>query len=967
MRAWVDWPAKAGLIVFIATSASVILGAQLAQHGVYEPAQFVPLWSAPGIALAALLIFGWRALPGAAAGFVAAFVLSDAAPLAAIAASLGGIGNALAAYVLLRYVFKIRLVGMRGIDVLAFLGIALASCAAGAALTIGIRALGAAAPGVAAPGVAISSLMASWDNPASWAMFRSLWSGSLLGVIIIAPAALVPMIGRRLVIFQRGWLEAAALALVSAVILAVTFRFWVPGLAGDLSGRAYLVLPIIVWASIRFGRVGASVTTLVIALATLGAMASARGPFLVGEGRQDAVIFLLVVAISAQMLAALRYEWNQAQERADAIDALRKAAFDTAGVGILVVGPNGIILESNPGAAALLGLHPGKLVGRRKDGIWNVEDNTGKRMIFRLVDGEGRRFAEGEAPFDRLVERGEVVYDEVVGLDVDGQVKIWLSISMRRMRRSPAHPGGPLVLSYLDVTAARRQRVVLARSEAMFRAMADSMPALMYMTDVEGARVFVNKTWLSYTGGTFEDMLGAGWQNCVNPDEVYEVLARENAAMDRRANYSDMYRFRGADGSFRWFLDAGAPRFDQDGRYIGYVGVLTDINDREELQMHRATTQKNEALIYLTGGMAHDFNNFLAIISGNLDLWLEEHRDAAPDTVMIQNAFNASIMAGELTQRLLAYARRQELDPKPLKVAEMLDRLGVMLQRALGETIELDVVSAEDVWPIHIDRGQMESAIVNLSINARDAMPRGGRLIIEARNVTLKPGDPNGETPAAGEFVRITVADTGVGMSEEVRRRAFEPFFTTKETGKGSGLGLSMVAGFIEQSGGHVVLNSEPGKGTTVRLYLPRYLGEPVTELLAPAKRARAHRPLVLLVEDNEDLRAVATRMTINLGYEVLAVSDGSSALDVLDDVETIEIVLADVVLPGGMTGRELVAEAVSRRPLLAAVYMTGYAADVLKDPSAIDRRAPVLRKPFTRKDLEAALEEALRRRDEAA
>ena len=366
--------------------------------------------------------------------------------------------------------------------------------------------------------------------------------------------------------------------------------------------------------------------------------------------------------------------------------------------------------------------------------------------------------------------------------------------------------------------------------------------------------------------------------------------------------------------------------------------------------------QKMETIGQLTGGIAHDFNNLLTVILGNLERVQSRTRGVQPELErMSTRAIEAGRRGAELTRRLLAFGRRQPLSPRAIDVDRLVEGMTILLQRSLGETIDLKVVPS-GVFA-HADPGQVESALLNLALNARDAMPRGGSLTIRTGRSRLEGDDALSAEAPTGEFVTITVTDTGEGMTRETRERAFEPFFTTKEPGQGSGLGLSMVYGFAKQSGGHVVIDSEVGCGTTVTLYLPPATGETTAAAessAAPAEPLPRGRETILAVEDDADVREYVVALLRDLGYRVLEASTARDALALLDAEKPPELLYTDVVLPGGMSGRELADEARGRFPSLRVLYTSGYTASAaLADDS-------ILVKPYRKEDLAHAIRASL-------
>jgi CheY-like chemotaxis protein len=366
-----------------------------------------------------------------------------------------------------------------------------------------------------------------------------------------------------------------------------------------------------------------------------------------------------------------------------------------------------------------------------------------------------------------------------------------------------------------------------------------------------------------------------------------------------------------------------------------------------------------EAVGQLTGGMAHDFNSLLAIIQGNAEILAEALEGHQSETGAI---LRASARGAELTQRLLAFSRRQPLHPQAIDLADLVASLASLMKRTLGEIIEVKTVADAGLWLASADPGQVENALLNLAINARDAMPDGGKLEIGCRNERLDDAfvARNPEV-VAGDYVVLIVGDTGTGMSPEVAEHAFEPFYTTKAAGRGSGVGLSMVYGFAKQSGGHVSLDSELGRGTTVRLYLPR-TEDAATGEVAPAgdEVPRGAGETVLLIEDDEDVRTLTVEMLERLGYRVIDVADAADGRTVLDGGEPVDLILSDVVLPGGLSGARFAQEVRARDPGLPIILVSGYAAEAAQadDFSASDW--VLLNKPFKTGLLAKALRKAL-------
>jgi signal transduction histidine kinase len=388
-----------------------------------------------------------------------------------------------------------------------------------------------------------------------------------------------------------------------------------------------------------------------------------------------------------------------------------------------------------------------------------------------------------------------------------------------------------------------------------------------------------------------------------------------------------------------------------------------EIAHRQRIEEALRQSQKMEAIGQLTGGIAHDFNNLLQVIVGNLEVLSLKLGKDADERRFIAAALRGAARGAALTQRLLAFARRQPLDPKPIDVNRLVVDMSELLHSTLGESIDVEAALGNGLWPVLADANQLESALLNLCVNARDAMPDGGRLTIEMANATLDDAYASEHDVAAGPYVRVSVGDAGMGMTKDVAEHAFEPFFTTKDVGKGSGLGLSQVYGFIKQSGGHVRIDSAPGKGTTVNLYLPRLAAVAPEPRLAPARpapRGEARGSTILAVEDDDDVRAYTAATLRDFGYEVVEAASGREALGLLAARDGVDLLFTDVGLGGGMNGRQLADEAMRRHPQLRVLFTSGYARDAIVHDGRLDPRVELLAKPFTHAALDAKIREVL-------
>jgi signal transduction histidine kinase/CheY-like chemotaxis protein len=390
--------------------------------------------------------------------------------------------------------------------------------------------------------------------------------------------------------------------------------------------------------------------------------------------------------------------------------------------------------------------------------------------------------------------------------------------------------------------------------------------------------------------------------------------------------------------------------------------LYAEIDRRSKAEESLRQSQRLDAIGHLTGGVAHDFNNLLTIIIGNLEALQRQMAGAEAQLVRrLERAMHGATRAAMLTKRLLAFSRQQPLSPTPIDVNNLLNGLAEFLRRALGEQVELEVVGSGGLWPVEVDATELESALVNLAVNARDAMPNGGKLTIEASNTYLDEayGRTHGEI-GPGQYVLISVSDTGAGMSKEVLERAFEPFYTTKPSGQGTGLGLSQVYGFVTQSGGHINLYSEIGHGTTAKIYLRRYYGDaPSTRKGDPVFPRANNGECILLVEDDADVRRSMAETLGGLGYNVLEARDAREALRLLRSDPSVTLLVTDVVMPE-MNGRQLAEQAKAVRPALKVIFMTGYSRNAIVHQGRLDPGVEMIQKPIASDLLAATVRKVL-------
>ena len=548
------------------------------------------------------------------------------------------------------------------------------------------------------------------------------------------------------------------------------------------------------------------------------------------------------------------------------------------------------------------------------------------------------------------------------------------------------------ICTFFDATERKAAEEALKASESQFRTAAQSMLNHVWTAPPDGQLDWFNERVFDYSGHTGRELEGSGWTRIVHQDDLPLAAERWGAALASGDPYEMEFRLRRSDGAYRWHIARAVAIRSDAGDVERWVGTNTDIDDQKaiaqaladlngtlEAQVQERTTelmaaeeslrqaQKMEAVGQLTGGLAHDFNNLLTGISGSLELlqarviqgrFTDLHR-------YLHAAQGASRRAAALTHRLLAFSRRQTLDPRSLDMNRLVSGMDDLIRRTVGPEISVEFVGAGGLWNTCVDPNQLENALLNLCINARDAMPDGGRLTVETANKWLDIRAAKTRDLAPGQYVTLCVSDTGGGMTPDVVEHAFDPFFTTKPLGSGTGLGLSMIYGFVRQSGGQARIYSEIDKGTMVCLYLPRHIGElendvdPVTTT-APLRTDTGET--VLIVDDEPTVRMLVAEVLEELGYVAIEAEDGKSALKVLESAQPVDLLITDVGLPHGLNGRQLADMAVVTRKTLKVLFITGYAENAVVGDGHLAPGMHIMTKPFAMEALAIKIETILKK-----
>ncbi|WP_312166339.1 PAS domain-containing protein [Phenylobacterium sp.] len=616
---------------------------------------------------------------------------------------------------------------------------------------------------------------------------------------------------------------------------------------------------------------------------------------------------------------------------------------------------------SNPAAEAMARADIGGLQGRR---------------ILDVLSSEN-----GQLMFDRLA----AVY--AAGGSDDIEVRRVIEGQVRFLRSSAVRLPQGLAVTFRDITAQRQSENALRTGEARVRALLDSLPQLIWSARGDGYCDFLSPQWVEFTGVAPEQHYGAGWQDAIHPEDRDAVAQAWNQAVGGGLPYDVEFRLRRCDGVWRWVKARASAVRNDEGRVHRWFGTTSDISEvvearaeleervaartrelerslaeRAQAEAALAQAQRLETVGRLTGGVAHDFNNLLTVVIGGLDMILQHPQDTSRVSRLAEAALAAGRRGEQLVRQLMAFSRRQELKLELVDVSGLIEEIEPLVRRAVGEDVNLTIRREGLIGSSRLDPAQFEAALLNLVVNAADAAPNsGGDIEIALQRRRLADGEVPGA--AAGDYVSVAVSDNGAGMTPDILERAFEPFFTTKDVGKGTGLGLAQVYGFIKQVGGAAAITSSIGAGATVTLYLPAAEAQAANHA-APLRTnegewARGAR--VLLVEDDAAVRAVTESLLIDFGCRVEGACDGPSALGRLQAGERFDLLISDIVMPGGMSGVDLARAARARDARLPIVLTSGYAGERLGE-GAEALAWPLLRKPFRAEQLGVAVREALQR-----
>ena len=529
--------------------------------------------------------------------------------------------------------------------------------------------------------------------------------------------------------------------------------------------------------------------------------------------------------------------------------------------------------------------------------------------------------------------------------------KYWIRWEVRPWYVSREAIGGLFIFSE-DITAQKQAEQERHETEARYGRVMDASLESIWIT-TGGRIVFANQHAARlFDVGTSEDLIGLVCMDFVHPDDRAKLIDRVALVLEHgEATPLEEARFLGPSGRIVQ-LEIQAVPFEYDGK-PSVLSVARDVSERKRLEAELMQSQKMETIGQLTGGVAHDFNNLLTVITGTIDLVVEAVEDDPAIAGLAKMIKEAAWRGADLTQRLLAFSRRQPLQPAVIDVNRLITDTTKLLKATLGEQIEIKTMLQDDLERALVDPGQLTASIINLALNSRDAMPEQGKLVIETYDVVLDEDYANANSEVTpGPYVMIAISDTGTGIPPAILPKVFDPFFTTKEVGRGTGLGLSMVYGFVKQSDGHVKIYSEEGHGTTVKLYLPKAQEEETSPRRGHDPANQGGTESILVVEDDALVREYVVAQLKSLGYRVTSAANAVEALSALEKDATIDILFTDVIMPGPMNGRQLADEAVRRMPSLKVVYTSGYTENAIVHQGRLDAGVVLLSKPYRKSDM---------------
>ena len=627
---------------------------------------------------------------------------------------------------------------------------------------------------------------------------------------------------------------------------------------------------------------------------------------------------------------------------------------------VFAVMEEGVVFQNATGQVVFCNPSAERILGRPASQMLSGDYHS------NAIHEDGSPFPLGEHPSEITLRTGQPCIGVIMGLVRDEKTLTWVSINSEPLMRRGEEKPYAVVSTITDITRRHQAEIAVRESEKLFRTLVENQNEGIGIVDRNENFIFLNRAGERIFGVTEDGLTGRSLNEFLTPESATFVSEQTKARSQGRRSQYELEIIRESDKAKRTIYVSVVPQFDDAGKFIASFGVFSDVTERNaaeaertRLQAQLSQVQKMESVGRLAGGVAHDFNNLLTVINGYSGMLLGRMGPQDPFRRMVSEIKKAGESAAGLIEQLLAFSRKQARRQELVNLNDLVGKMQTMLSRLVGEDIEIIPQLKQELDTVITDRHQIEQVIMNLTVNARDAMPEGGTVVIETDRTSLGKICPHcGAEIRPGKYVRLSVHDTGTGIDEETKAHLFEPFFTTKKAGQGTGLGLATVHGIVYQNGGHIDVESKVGEGTAFHIYLPAVKMKPEGFADVEAMAVAGGTETILLVEDQDEVREFLQSVLTEYGYNVLEASAGEQALEMCEG-RTIDLVLTDVVMPK-MSGSDMAARVLVRQPLAKVLFMSGYSDQILAGRSAMVKDAAFIQKPFGREMLASKIRDVL-------